>query len=175
VDLDRDERHLQIELTVSAIQKEMAMIRWRNVRSTGASKARYIVAREYAEALKRHKRALVTQQPTELRGGGSWNYNLGGIEMGDEVQKPKSSEDLRKAVVEAYQLVQQAHAGYHEALAIIADTDHSPDGALAFQQRGREYGYAVRRYSDAVMVWLSHMETNRKNAVKQLSKHATAD
>ena len=95
--------------------------------------------------------------------------------MGDEVQKPKSSEDLRKAVVEAYQLVQEAHAGYHEALAIVADTDHSPDGALAFQQRGREYGYAVRRYSDAVMALLSHTETNRKKALRLLWKHTTAD
>jgi N-acetylglucosamine kinase-like BadF-type ATPase len=92
-----------------------------------------------------------------------------------EVQKLESLEDLRKAVVEAYQLVQQSHADYHEALAIISDTDHSRDGALAFQQRGREYGYAVRLYSDAVMVLLSHMEANRKKAVKQLSKHATAD
>ena len=53
--------------------------------------------------------------------------------VGDAIQKLKSSEDLRKAVVEAYELLHQAHAGYHEALAIIADTDHSPDGALAFQ------------------------------------------
>jgi hypothetical protein len=49
VELDRDERHLQIELTVSAIQKEMAMIHWRNARSAGSSKARYIGAREYAK------------------------------------------------------------------------------------------------------------------------------
>ena len=57
MDPDRELRHLQIELAVSSIQKEMAIIRWRNVRSTGSSKARCIVAREYADALKRYKLA----------------------------------------------------------------------------------------------------------------------
>ena len=89
--------------------------------------------------------------------------------MGHEIQEIKSSEDLRNTVAEAYELVQQAHAGYHQALAIIADTDYSSDGVLAFQQRGREYAYAVRRYADAVMALLRSMETNRKRVLKQLN------
>jgi hypothetical protein len=56
--LDRSERHIEVELTVSGIQREMAaMICWRTVRTTGSVKERHIVARQYVEALKRHKRA----------------------------------------------------------------------------------------------------------------------
>ena len=49
-------RHLQVEMVVSTIQKEAAMVRWKHLRNA-STKVRCLVAREYAEALKRYKRA----------------------------------------------------------------------------------------------------------------------
>ena len=96
--------------------------------------------------------------------------------MSDEVLRSKRSAELRAAVDEAYRDVQQAHAQYYEALAIMTDTPQSthPDGALALRQGGREYAHVVRRYSDAVMAWISHVETNREKAVKLLRKEESA-
>jgi hypothetical protein len=93
--------------------------------------------------------------------------------MRGEALKSKASAQLRAEMEEAYRNVQQAHARYREALAVIADTAEIgfyPDGALAFQQAGREYAGAVRSYSDAAMAWLSHVETNREQVVKLLRK-----
>lgn len=84
----------------------------------------------------------------------------------------KTSRDLSKAADEAFKAVQEAHARYHEAL---ADTDRSPDGALAYRQSGRDYASAVGQYTGAVMAWLSHMETNPENAVKLIRKGTSGE
>jgi len=56
LEVETKARHLQVEMTVSTIQKEIAMVRWKRVRNA-STKVRCLVAREYAEALKRYNRA----------------------------------------------------------------------------------------------------------------------
>jgi len=77
-----------------------------------------------------------------------------------EVPRPNRA-DLLISVDEANRHLQEVQAGYKDALAIIADTDYSPDGSLALRQRSREYAQAVKQYSDAVMALLAYMETAR--------------
>jgi len=74
----------------------------------------------------------------------------------------------RTAVEETYELLQNAHGDYHDALAIFADTGRSSDGALALRQRSQEYARAVTRYSEAVMAWLAYIDTNREETLKLL-------
>lgn len=80
----------------------------------------------------------------------------------------RSKADPLGAVDEAYRLLQKAHGGYKEALAIIADIASSPDGEITLRQHSREYADAVTRYSEAVAAWLAYVETNREQAVKLL-------
>jgi len=90
----------------------------------------------------------------------------------DEVGPSKSqqADALRNAVHEAYELVQKTHVEYEHAVAVAADTDVSSEGLLALRQQGRDYAHAVRQYSNAVMTWLSFMDTLRENAAKLVSR-----
>ena len=90
----------------------------------------------------------------------------------DEVGPSKSQQAdvLRNAVHEAYELVQKTHVEYEHAVAVAADTDVSSEGLLALRQQGRDYAQAVRQYSNAVMTWLSFMDTLRENSAKLVCK-----
>lgn len=73
-----------------------------------------------------------------------------------------------KAVDDAYQLIQEAHISYEEAISIVAKTERSFDDILALERCGREYAATVTRYSEALMGWLSLFETNRETAIQSL-------
>ena len=91
-------------------------------------------------------------------------------DAGPRSSKAQQEADLRKAVNDAYRLVQEAHLSYEEAFSIRADTELSSDGLLAVRQSGQEYAAAVRRYSEAVMAWLAFMDTKREDARKLVRK-----
>ena len=83
------------------------------------------------------------------------------------------SQDLqimRRAMYDAYQLLQTAHTKYEEALSVYVDTERLMNGHFAIQQAGREYAEAVTRYSDAVMSFLALMETKRKSIPQRASQ-----
>ena len=68
------------------------------------------------------------------------------------------AQALRRAVSDAYAVLQDAQAVYERALAVIDNADHpSSDDVVAL---GRDYANAVIRYSDAVMAWLIFAETS---------------
>ena len=90
--------------------------------------------------------------------------------VGREVPRSKQPADLLVAVDQADRHLQEAKAGYKEALALISDIGYSPDGSLALRQRAQEYDRAVRQYSEAVTTWLAYMETNRETALKLIRK-----
>jgi hypothetical protein len=81
---------------------------------------------------------------------------------------------LRRAVYEAYEVVQKAQEGYAHALEIAHDTNMSSDGMLGIKQQGREYAYAVTQYSNAVMAWLSFMDAIRADANKTVFRASAA-
>ena len=94
-------------------------------------------------------------------------------DVGRSSSKAQQTATLYKAVDDAYQFIQNAHACYREYLSIVADRDLSSDEVLAIQQHGREYASAVIKYSEAVMAWLAHVETNREDAIKLIRKAAS--
>jgi len=73
--------------------------------------------------------------------------------------KSQQADALRNTVREAYELVQKAHVEYEHAVAVAGETDISSKALLALRQQGRGYAHAVRQYSNAVMTWLSFMDT----------------
>jgi len=89
-------------------------------------------------------------------------------------QSGQSEADvLRRALFEAFEQLQTAHASYKNALATAIDSDLSSDGMFAIREQGRLYAGVVKRYSDAVMAWLIIVETNRERALELLRKTKT--
>ena len=84
--------------------------------------------------------------------------------------KSQQADALRDAVHEAYELVQKTHVEYEHAVAAAAGWEVSSEGLLALRQQGRDYAQAVRQYSNAVMTWLSFMDTLRENAAELVCK-----
>jgi len=78
-------------------------------------------------------------------------------DIGSISSKAQQGAALRKAVDDAYELVQKAHVAYETALDTAAVTSLSSDEAVAIREKGRAYAAAVMQYSNAVMAWLGFM------------------
>jgi hypothetical protein len=117
-------------------------------------------------ALVASNRGVATETFSDTAHATRWLNCFGGR----EVPTYKQPADLLLAVDEADRHLQEAKAGYKEALAIISNIGYSPDGSLALRQRAQDYDRAVRQYSEAVTTWLAYMETNRETALKLIRK-----
>ena len=89
-------------------------------------------------------------------------------DVGPASSRQQKTAASLQAVDDAYQLIQQAHVSYEEAISIVGKTERSFDDMLALERCGREYAATVTRYSEALMGWLSLFETNRETAIKSL-------
>jgi hypothetical protein len=76
---------------------------------------------------------------------------------------------LRKNLAVAHEAFLKADANYQRALAIAVDTEQDSDTLVALGREGRDYAYALTRYTNATMEWLMYIDTQlrtRKSKAK---------
>ena len=70
------------------------------------------------------------------------------------------AQSLRNSLAAAREVLEEARHGYQNACATFEDTNGSDDGRFALRRQGLSYAHAVTQFSDAVMAWLSYVESS---------------
>ena len=75
-----------------------------------------------------------------------------------DLLRTADAQALQKAMLEAHDVLQEAHAQYQSAFELAMDTSQNSDGAMAFRRAGRAYAQALTHYTNASMAWLSFVD-----------------